>query len=393
VPRRGPYAGCMAALRLEPNWRDRLLDVALVAVVLGFTLAQLGNQGFGEYNDSAADADGLGAALVLLSALPLLWRRTAPWVVLGLTIGASLLLAALDYGVHAHAGIAAALYSLAARPERPEPRKALAVALPAYAGLVALEIANLGVEVEEPVVDGVLWAGAWLAGDRRRLARQRAVDLRERYEREQRLSVAEERARLARELHDSAGHAINTIRIQAGAARVLRERDPERSAEAIETIEAVARETLEDIDRIVGALREGAAAPLAPLPGLDSLAALVGRHRAGGLDFKLRMTGAAAAPIPAAVDRAGYRIAQEALTNAARHGTGSAEIAVERGAERLELTVTNPVSDGSAGRPLGGRGILGMRERAALLGGSLEAGPGGGTFHVRAVLPYDRARQ
>jgi signal transduction histidine kinase len=384
----------MAALRLGPSRRDRLLDMALVVVVLGFTLAQLGNQGFGgEYRDSAAEADGLGAALVLLSALPLFWRRTAPWLVLGLTIAASLMLAAFDYGVHAHAGIATALYTLAARPERTDPRKALAVALPAYAGLVALEIANLGLEAEEPVVDGVLWAGAWLAGDRRRLARQRAVDVRERYEREQRLTVAEERARLARELHDSAGHAINTIRIQAGAARVLRERDPERSAEAIETIEAVARETLEDIDRIVGALREGAAAPLAPLPGLDSLPGLVDRHRAGGLDFKLRMTGDAAPPIPAAVDRAGYRIAQEALTNAARHGTGSADVTVERGAERLELTVTNPVSDGSAGRPRGGRGILGMRERAALLGGSLEAGPGGGAFQVRAVLPYDRARQ
>jgi signal transduction histidine kinase len=383
----------MAALRLEPSWRDRLLDVALVAVVLGFTLAQLGNQGFGEYDDSAAGADGLGVALVLLSALPLLWRRTAPWLVLGLTIAASLMLAAFDYGVHAHVGIAAALYTLAARPDRTDPRKALAVALPAYAGLVALEIANLGVEVEEPVVDGILWAGAWLAGDRRRLARQRGVDLRERYEREQRLTVAEERARLARELHDSAGHAINTIRIQAGAARVLRERDPERSAEAIETIEEVARETLEDIDRIVGALRERAAAPLEPLPGLDALPALVDRHRAGGLDFNLRMTGDAAAPIPAAVDRAGYRIAQEALTNAARHGTGSADVTIERGAERLELTVTNPVSDGSAQRPRGGRGILGMRERAALLGGSLEVGPGGGNFRVRAVLPYDRARQ
>jgi signal transduction histidine kinase len=89
----------------------------------------------------------------------------------------------------------------------------------------------------------------------------------------------------------------------------------------------------------------------------------------------------------------GYRIAQEALTNAARHGTGSAEVTVERGAERLELTVTNPVSNGSAGRASGGRGILGMQERATLLGGSLEAGAGGGSFRVRAVLPYDRASQ
>jgi signal transduction histidine kinase len=381
----------MAGPRSEPRWRERLIDLAVVMVVLWFTLAQFGSRGFGEYEDAAADPDALGAALVLLSALPLLWRRSAPWLVLGLTIAASLGLAALDYGVHAHVGVAAALYTLATRDERPDLRTVLAVALPAYAALVAVEVANLELTVEDPLIDAALWVGAWIGGDRHRLARQRAADTRERYEREQRLTVAEERARIARELHDSAGHAINTIRIQAGAARVLRERDPERSAEAIETIEAVARETIDDIDRIVGALREDASAPLAPLPGIDGLAELVERHRAGGLDFTLRVSGDAAAPIPAAVDRAGYRIAQEALTNAARHGTGSAEVTVARGPECLELTVTNPVSDGPVVQRSGGRGLLGMRERATLLGGSLEAGPSGAGFRVHAVLPYDRA--
>jgi signal transduction histidine kinase len=383
----------MTAARTEPSRHERLIDAAVVLVVFWFTAAQFGSQGFGEYDDTVADPGPLGGALVLASALPLFWRRSAPWLVLGLTIAASLALAALDYGVTAHVAIATALYTLATRDERPDLRTVLAVALPAYAALVALGVANLEFTVEDPVIDAALWVGAWIGGDRQRLARRRAADARERYEREQRLSVAEERARIARELHDSAGHAINTIRIQAGAARVLRERDPERSAEAIETIEQVARETIEDIDRIVGALREDASAPLAPLPGIDDIRTLVDRHRAGGLDFHLRITGAAAPPIPAAVDRAGYRIAQEALTNAARHGTGSAEVTVERGAERLELTVTNPVSNGSAGRASGGRGILGMQERATLLGGSLEAGAGGGSFRVRAVLPYDRASQ
>jgi signal transduction histidine kinase len=383
----------MTPARTEPSRHERLIDAAVVLVVFWFTAAQFGSQGFGEYDDTVADPGPLGGALVLLSALPLFWRRSAPWLVLGLTIAASVALAALDYGVTAHVAIATALYTLATRDERPHLRTVLAVALPAYAALVALGVVNLEFTVEDPVIDAALWVGAWIGGDRQRLARRRAADARERYEREQRLSVAEERARIARELHDSAGHAINTIRIQAGAARVLRERDPERSAEAIETIEQVARETIEDIDRIVGALREDASAPLAPLPGIDDIRTLVDRHRAGGLDFHLRITGQAAPPIPAAVDRAGYRIAQEALTNAARHGTGSAEVTVERGAERLELTVTNPVSNGSAGRPSGGRGILGMQERATLLGGSLEAGAGDGSFRVRAVLPYDRASQ
>jgi signal transduction histidine kinase len=375
----------MAVPRSEAERRERLVDLGLVVAVLCFGLAQLGSQGFGDYREAASDADALGAALVLLSALPLLWRRSAPWPVLGLAITAGLLLAALDYGVHVHLGIAAALYTLAERPARPHPRTVLAVVAPAYAALVGLEIANLDIQPEEPVIDGALLAAAWLVGDRRRLARQRQ-------ERDRRLMVADERARIARELHDSAGHAINTIRIQAGAARVLRERDPQRSAQAIETIEAVARETIEDIDRIVGALREDASAPLEPQPGIDGLPALVERHRAGGLDFNLTIGGDAGAPVPPAVDRAGFRIAQEALTNAARHGSGSAELTVMRTADRLELTVTNPVANGSAARPSGGRGILGMRERATLLGGSLEAGPAGAGFEVRALLPYDRSR-
>jgi signal transduction histidine kinase len=370
--------------------RERLADLALAAFVLAFTLAQFGTTGFGDYDARATDPDAPGAVLVLLSALPLLGRRTRPWLVLAVTLGASLALAALGYGVHVHMGPAAAFYALADRAERSDPRVALAVGVPAFGVLTWFDSSNLGTTPPDRLGDAVLWLSGWLVGERRRLARQRAADLHERYEREQRLAVAEERARIARELHDTAGHAINTIRIQAGAARVLRERDPKRSADAIEAIEEVATETLEDIDRIVGALREDAAAPLAPMPGVDDIRTLVDRHRAAGLDFALRVTGSSARPIPPAVDRAGYRIAQEALTNAARHGAGSALVTVERAAERLELTVTNPISNGAGGRRGGGgAGILGMRERASLLGGSLEAAADGATFRVRAVLPYD----
>jgi signal transduction histidine kinase len=375
----------MRALHIE---RERLADLALAAFVLAFTFAQFASTGFGDYDARATDPDALGAVLVALAALPLLARRARPWPVLATTLGASLALAALGYGVHVHMAPAVALYSLALRAERTDPRLALAVVVPAFAALTALESANLGTAPPDWLGEAVLWLSGWLVGERRRLARQRTADLHERYEREQRLAVAEERTRIARELHDTAGHAINTIRIQAGAARVLHERDPRRSADAIVAIEEVAEETLTDIDRIVGALRDDAAAPLAPMPGVGDIGALVDRHRAAGLDFDLRVTGATT--IPPAVDRAGYRIAQEALTNAARHGTGSAVVMVERGAGRLELTVTNPFSNGATGRRGGGAGIVGMRERASLLGGSLETAAEGATFRVRAVLPYER---
>jgi signal transduction histidine kinase len=219
----------------------------------------------------------------------------------------------------------------------------------------------------------------------------RAAEEREHQRSEQDLAVAEERARIARELHDSAGHAINTILVQAGAARVLRERDPEGSRVAIETIEEVARETLGDIDRIVGLLREESEAARAPLPGVDQIPALAERVRAGGVAVELSDDGDSGRALPRAVDQAAYRIAQESLTNAARHGAGAIEVLVRRGPEALELTVVNPVAAGAATRTGGGRGIAGMRERAKLLGGSLEAGRDGGRFRVQARLPYDRA--
>ena len=380
----------MPEATLTQRQRDRLVDVAAVVVVLWFTLAQYGSQGFGEYRDVATEPDGLGFGIILAGSLPLLVRRRFPWPVLLIAIAASIALVALGYAVHAPAAVAVALYTFAARPDRGDIWPPIALTAAGYAAMVVVETATLDLSLEEYVIPVVLLVGAWLVGDRRRTTRQRAAEARERQEREQRLTVAEERARIARELHDSAGHAINTILVQAGAARVLRERDPERSRAAIETIEEVARETVEDIDRIVGFLRDDESPELAPLPGLDGIPALVQRQRAAGLEIELRAEEHGNRAPPPAVGRAAYRIAQEALTNAARHGAGSAQLAIDRREDAIELTVANPVGEQPGTRPGGGRGIAGMRERATLVGGSLEAGRDGEGFRVRAVLPYDR---
>jgi signal transduction histidine kinase len=369
------------------------VDLAVVAVVLWFTLAQFGSRGFGEYEDSATAPDALGFSLVLLAVLPLFWRRRAPFAVLLATLAPSLALAALGYGVHVHVAPAAALYALAARPERGRVWPVLATAVAGYVALVVVELVASSFSAEAYIIPACIWTGAWLVGDRRRVGRIRAAEEQERAQREQELVVAEERARIARELHDSAGHALNTILVQAGAARLLRERDSERSAQAVETIEELARETIEDIDRIVGTLRDGGETDRAPLRGVDQIPALVERQRASGLDVRLRIDGDPGRGVPTAVDRAAYRIAQESLTNAARHGGGTAAMTVRRAPDALELTVRNPVGSSAPTRPGGGRGIAGMRERAKLLGGSLEAGRDGTEFHVRARLPYDRARQ
>jgi signal transduction histidine kinase len=235
-------------------------------------------------------------------------------------------------------------------------------------------------------------------GDRVRQRRARIVELEERArraerdaERERRLAAAEERTRIARDLHDSAGHAINVILVQAGAARLLSTQDPERSQAALETIEEVARETLGEIDQLVRALRDdgpnGAGERVEPPTGLAAVGTLAARHRSAGLAIDIREHGSRRTLSPG-LDQAAYRILQEALTNAARHGAGSAVVEIGFGPASLELSVTNPTG---LGAPAGadGHGIVGMRERAALLGGSLEAGARDGRFRVRASLPYD----
>jgi signal transduction histidine kinase len=382
----------MPELRLTQSRRDLLVDAVVALVVLWFTLAQFGSQGFGQYKDVATEPDALGLGLILVESLALLWRRAYPWPVFLLAIGVSMSLVSLGYAVHSPAAVAVGLFTLAARPERGNVWLPIAIALAGFAAIVSVEIAKFGFSLEDYVFPAALLVGAWLVGDRRRSIRQRAADARERREREQRLTVAEERTRIARELHDSAGHAINTILVQAGAARVLRERDPERSQAAIEAIEGIARETVEDIDRIVGSLREEEDAELAPLPGLNRIQDLIEHQRAAGLDIAVSTDERGGRTAPPLVGRAAYRIAQEALTNAARHGTGSAELAIEHRDDAIELTVTNLVGAEPATRPGGGRGIAGMRERATLIGGSLQAGREGARFRVRAVLPYDRHR-
>jgi signal transduction histidine kinase len=181
--------------------------------------------------------------------------------------------------------------------------------------------------------------------------------------------------------------------VRAGAARLRHARDPDRSLLALAAVEELARQTAGEIDQIVGTLRSGDAtdgAVEAPA-GLASLDTLLARHRTAGLAVTVDVTGrppSAGGP----ADRGAYRILQEALTNAARHGTGSARVGLSYGDAAVELTVTNPVSGPAEPtartRSGGGHGLVGMRERATLLGGRLDTGRVGGGFRVHAHIPY-----
>jgi signal transduction histidine kinase len=367
-------------------------DAAVAGAAFALTLLLLG---LDHHADRGLDA--LGVVLAAVASLPLVARRRAPLAVFAVTTVASATLNGLGYAVGPPVGPTIALFFVAL-DERTRARiRETAVVV---VGLFAVHIATTALAHNgfptTPILFGiVVWGGAWTLGDQLRARRRRRDELEERLrraerdmERERRLAAAEERTRIARDLHDSAAHAINVILVQAGAARLLQQRDPKAVQDALTTIEDVARETIGEIDVLVRGLRENGTAAVEPPTGLVALDTLADRYRAGGLDIDVRIDGRPR-PLPRGVDQAAYRILQESLTNAARHGAGAAKVAVRFERSELALTVTNvaePSADG--GTEVGGHGILGMRERAALLGGELEAGREGDAFRVRARLPY-----
>ncbi|MGC4894694.1 histidine kinase [Micromonospora sp. DT31] len=197
-----------------------------------------------------------------------------------------------------------------------------------------------------------------------------------------------ERNRLARELHDSVGHALTVATLQAGAARELLDTDPEFSRRALRAIEETSRRAMDDLDHVLGLLRESdAGRPTAPQPTLAGLDELVATARAAGLVIDAQVGGALDA-LPAVVSREGYRIVQEGLTNATRHGRGPVTLRVAVPPQGLEIELVNTVRGG--GPAGGGRGLDGMRERVLLLGGRLDAGPQGDRWRVRATVPAPR---
>ncbi|MFF1614417.1 sensor histidine kinase [Amycolatopsis sp. NPDC058278] len=201
---------------------------------------------------------------------------------------------------------------------------------------------------------------------------------------ERRSAVLAQRNRLARELHDSIGHTLTTSTIQAAAAADLVEADPAQVRRALGTIEEASRSALEDLDHVLGLLREEPAAK-APTRTLAEVDVLAVRAREAGLDVRLAVTGPVAA-LPAAVSREGYRIVQEGLTNALRHaGPGAVDVRVEAGPDRLGIAVVNALP--GDGPRTGRRGLAGLAERVEALRGELDAGPDGQQWRLSASIP------
>jgi signal transduction histidine kinase len=382
--------------------RDLALDVAIATLTFGVTLGVLASHGLGVPDPSARHLDAAGAALAMASTLPLAARRLAPFTVYLVTAVASIALVELHYPLDFPFGCVVAAYFIAVAysgDPRPARRWAAMLAVWSFVPVAAAARAASGQGMKGIAPGLAFWAlifvGAWLVGDRARLRRERMAELEERAlrtereaARERRLAAAEERTRIARELHDSAAHAINIVLVQAGAARLLHQRDPGRSQQALATVEQVARSTIGEIDRLVHALRDDASEQPEPADPA-ALDELLDQHRAAGLAIATDLRGPRR-ELPRSVAWATYRILQEALTNAARHGRGRADVAVWFQPHAVEIKVTNPVATNGSGSG-GGHGIVGMRERAMVLGGTLETRAGDGTFSLYARLPHSQA--
>jgi signal transduction histidine kinase len=278
-------------------------------------------------------------------------------------------------------------------------RALLAFALP----LIAAAVANVGTTgpalLNLIFVVGVAVLPAWLCGRMARDHAARELAGRERAERldsERELRVREaalaERARLAREIHDVIAHSVSVMVIQAAGARTVMDREPDRAEQSLQAVERSGREALAELRRLLGALGDGQhLRALAPQPGLEDLAHLVSRAREAGIPSSIRIEGEPSV-VSAGVSLCAYRVVQEALTNAIKHaGPAQAQVAVRWRQNSLELFVSDDgrgAVDGNARPAGGGHGIAGMRERVALHGGTVDAGPTpGGGFAVRASIP------
>jgi signal transduction histidine kinase len=247
----------------------------------------------------------------------------------------------------------------------------------------------------------------WLAGENTRARRAYAQGMAERAamrerQREEhiRRAASEERVRIARELHDVVAHAMSVVAVRSGVARLVLDSRPEEAREALSIIETTSRRALQEMRRLVGVLRqpeEGPAPELAPMPGLGRLEELVQETSLAGVTVGLHIEGQPG-PLPEGVDVSAYRIVQEGLTNIVRHAPGAtAQLWIRYLPHQVEIELCDDGgrhrADGAAAVDAegGGHGLIGMRERVALYGGVLSAGPTADGFRVLAVLPVDRA--
>ncbi|MFF2353688.1 sensor histidine kinase [Kitasatospora sp. NPDC058115] len=383
--------------RRHPHLADALLVLAVVVIAAGTTtIDRLGNR---------IAPNPAALALAVVSSLAVLAHRRRPDIAFATTLVCSLALCFVATQLNAGlvAPLLAALYFLAVRTDRRTARLATAVAAVLVTVATIINEPHTSFSVKVGIIAWVLLPGAF--GDAVRSRREHLAAIEERAERaertreeEARRRVADERIRIARDLHDVVAHHIALANAQAGIAVHLLDRHPAQAREMLSHLTDATGSALRELKATVGLLRraDDPQAPLEPAPGLDRLPDLVGAFERAGLPVRLSVEGEPQ-PLSPGVDLTAYRILQESLTNVAKHAPGTAaDVTLAYSGSRLRLSVANDraVAAGRTGVPTvgGGFGLIGMRERAAAVGGRLTADrrPCGG-FLVSAELPLRTA--
>jgi signal transduction histidine kinase len=342
---------------------------------------------------SGSDSPSLWAiVLTLLATLPIAVRRRFPLFVFVVTLIAALVMD-VRYNSFQFAGALVAFYTVAAYVGRPG---SIGVGVGTALALPITRFDDDPTGFPELLSTYVIFAVAWILGDRigarrsyLRVLEQRAVQHEREREEQARRAAAEEQTRIARELHDIITHNVSVMTVQAAAARDVFETQPGRAREALASIESTGREALTELRRLLGRVRTDDGS-LAPLPGLARLEELISQVRTAGLKVELNVEGEPH-ELPAGVDLSAYRIVQEALTNTLKHAQASnATVLVKYAPDALEVEVIDDGLGPAANGGERGQGLIGMRERAALFGGQLRAGPAPDRgFSVYARIPLE----
>jgi signal transduction histidine kinase len=370
-----------------------------LATAAGFSLLVLAEMRLRWDDGYSAGPALLDLPLLLLVTLPLALRRRAPRAALATAFAAvvvpSLFVAHTLFFFGSLVPLALLVYSAARAAER----RGWAVLLAPATLLAVYPLHMPEFDAGDYAFGAVLFGAAWAAGrlvrrleeQRRLLADALAAQLREQAAREHAL-LLDERARIARELHDVVSHTVSLMVVQAGAARFAVGEDDDEVRERLLSVEQTGRSAVGDLRRLLEVLRaEDDDSAAGPLPGLAQLGELADGVRRAGLDVTVEVHALPPA-LPTALDVSAYRLLQEALTNVLKHSAArAATVRVEGTPEGIQLEVTDRGPERPAGTVEGaGHGLIGMRERVALFGGRLEAGPAGRGWRVRAELPLTR---
>jgi signal transduction histidine kinase len=387
---------------MSSKLRRTLLDLAPTVGLLGLGVAELAA---GSSESGFRGPDAMTALFLVAISLPLVFRRRYPAQVLAAVfVSQGIWVTAYYHGSHQPpfepflAGVIAC-FALGYHADRRTLRVGLVVfALSVVA--TAVSLATGGTEIGNAGPALIWWLAAIGVG---RLIHERQAlveilsDRAARLERERERDIAqaamEERTRIARELHDVIAHSVSLMVVQASAERRLLTDQEARTADVFETIEDAGREALGELRRLLGILRSGSEPnELAPQPGLAALPDLIEESRRAGQEVAIELSGDPA-PLPAGLDLAAYRIVQEALTNSRKHAAGApTELKLHWRRDELEIEIMNASTSGAGIVGGTGHGLIGMRERAGLYGGRVEAArTPSGAFRVHAVLPLEPA--